>query len=305
MSILAAILAMLVVLLAGIFLVLRLDALGGRRIGQAPASPLAPFPLDEAAHLLRQQRITTEHPDPLTWRLAPALYFALAATGLALVPFAGDRAIVEVEAGIVVWGAVEALTIIAVFLHGWSSNSLLPLIGAYRFVAIGLSILLVSMFVLIAAALPAASLDLGAIVDSQREVWNVLRQPLGLPLFLLLGLAISLRGPLDYADSADLAGGTSAEDTGTLRLGWQLARAAMLVAFAGIASTVFLGGPLGPVLPGPVWLFLKMSLLLVVLIAAGHLLARPDPSRMLTLIWVVLLPLSFLDLVLAGLVSSP
>ena len=74
--------------------------------------------------------------------------------------------------------------------------------------------MLVSMFVLIAAALPAQSLALSAIVASQRELWNVVRQPLGLPLFLLVGLSLTLRGPFDYADSADLAGGTSAETSG-------------------------------------------------------------------------------------------
>ncbi|WP_368667820.1 NADH-quinone oxidoreductase subunit NuoK [Palleronia pontilimi] len=43
-----------------------------------------------------------------------------------------------------------------------------------------------------AAALPAESLSLIAIVDSQREVWNVIRQPLGLPLFVIVALTIVL-----------------------------------------------------------------------------------------------------------------
>lgn len=165
--------------------------------------------------------------------------------------------------------------------------------------------MLVSMFVLIAAALPAESLNIAAIVESQRELWNVMRQPLGLPLFLLLGLAISLRGPLDFADAADLAGGTSAENSGTLRLAWQLARTAMLVAFAAIAASVFLGRYLGPLLPGPVWLLLKMAVLLSVLVAASHLFARLDVSRMLPTIWTILLPLAFVDLIVAGVTNLP
>jgi NADH-quinone oxidoreductase subunit H len=289
------------VLVAGVVLVGLLDALARLVLGPVPLETPDRLTLEGLRGAVRRQSLTTEHPDLAAWRLAPAAYLGLAAAGLALVPVAADRAAVDVEAGIVVWGAVESLTVIAVFLHGWSSNSLLPLLGAYRFVAIGLSVMLVSMFVLIGAALPAESLRLTAIVESQRGLWNAVRQPLGLPLFLLLGLAITLRGPMDYADSADLAGGTSAEDSGAPRLAWQFARAAMLVAFATMAATVFLGGPLGPLLPGPVWLLLKAGFVAALLVALGRLLARPDASRMLTFIWVVLLPLSFLDLAIAGL----
>src|SRR3546814_10002511 len=53
--------------------------------------------------------------------------------------------------------------------------------------------MLLSMFVLIAAALPAESLAVSAIGDSQASVWNVVRQPPGLLLFLLLGLSLTLR----------------------------------------------------------------------------------------------------------------
>src|SRR3546814_9446432 len=82
-------------------------------------------------------------------------------------------------------------------LHGWSANAPLPQIGAYRYVAIGLPAMLISMFVLIAAALPAESLAVSAIVESQASVWNVVRQPPGLLLFLMLGLSLTLRGPFD------------------------------------------------------------------------------------------------------------
>jgi NADH-quinone oxidoreductase subunit H len=254
--------------------------------------------------MMARQAITTEHPDVLLAHVAPALYLALAVAGAALVPFAAGAAPVTSDVGIVLWGAVETLTVVAVFLHGWSANAPLPLLGAYRYLATGLPAMLLSMFVLIAAALPAQSLSFGAIVEAQRPLWNVLRQPLGLPLFMLLGLSLTLRGPFNYADASDLAGGTLAEVSGRPRLLWQAARLAMLAAFSLVASTVFLGGYLGPVLlPGLAWLVLKTLLVLALMVVAGHLLARPPPSRTLTLLWIVLLPLAFADLVIAGLES--
>ena len=225
--------------------------------------------------------------------------------GAAVVPFAPGLAVADFRVGIVVWGAAEVLAIVAIFLHGWSPNSLFPLIGAYRFVAVALSYTLVSMFVLIAAALPAQSLQFTEIVQAQQGLWNVVRQPLGLPLFLVVGLGVTFWGPLNVADSSDLAGGSDGETSGSARLVWQVARSAMLVAFAAVAAATFLGGWYGPLLPGWLWMVAKTVLLLLVLVVAGHLLARVPTERLVLVTWTVLLPLSFLDLVVAGLEALP
>lgn len=262
-------------------------------------------PLGQTARLVSQQSIQTERPDRVNRVVAPVGYLAVAVAGLSVVPFAPGAAVTDFEAGVVLWGSCEALTIVLVFLHGWSANSMFPLIGGYRFVAIALPAMLISMFVLIGAALPAQSLSVSAIVEAQRPMWNVIRQPLGLPLFLLLGLTICLRGPFDYADGADLAGGTSAEVSGRDRLAWRVARLAMTTAFAAMAATAFLGGYLGPWLPGPMWLALKTSFVLAVLVVLGRHFARMPAPRMLTFVWTFLLPLSFLDLVIAGVVALP
>lgn len=282
-----------------------LDALAAAVVaGRRPVpEPLAP--LRRAALLALRQRSRTERPDGPAWVLAPALYLGLATVGLAVVPWSSRLAPADVAPGIVLWGAVEALAVVAIFLHGWSANAPLSLLGGYRYVALGLAVMLVSMFVLIAAALPAESLRLSAIVESQRGLWNVVRQPLGLPLFLFVGLGLGFWGPLDFADAADLAGGTSAEVSGPSRLIWELARRAMLVAFAAMAATVYLGGWLGPWLPGPAWLAVKTGAVLAVLAVLGHVTARIATERLVTLVWVGLLPLSFLGLAAAGIEALP
>jgi NADH-quinone oxidoreductase subunit H len=294
------------VLAVGAYLVAVLDAAATRVVaGTGLAPDVLIEPLRRAALLVVQQRVVTERPDAASWALAPAAYAGLAAAGLAVVPWSPSFSVADVDAGIVVWGTVESLAVVAVFLHGWSPNSHQPLMAAYRYVAVGLSCLLVSMFVLIAVALPAESLALNAIVDAQAGLWNVVRHPLGLPLFAVVALGITFWGPMDLADGADLSGGTSAEASGSQRLAWQGARAAMLVSFAALGSAAFLGGWHGPVLPGPVWMAAKTAALLALLVAAGHLVARVRAERFVTWCWTVLLPLAFLDLVVAGLGALP
>lgn len=258
-------------------------------------------PIREAALLAVRQPSTTERPDAAAWALAPALYAGLAAAGIAVVPWSRSFSIADVDSGIVLWGTVEALVIVAIFLHGWSANSLQPLLAAYRFMAVGLSYLLLSMFVLIAAAIPAGSLRLSRIVDAQAGLWNVVRQPLGLPLFVVVALGSATWGPLNLADGDDLSAGTAAEVSGLHLLVWRAARAAMLTAFAAMGAAVFLGGWHGPFLPGPAWVAVKTFGVLAVLVGAGHLVARVRAERFVTWCWLVLLPLAFVDLGMAGL----
>lgn len=278
-------------LLTGAWLAAALDARGPR------------LALAAGAALLTRGSVSTETPDRLTRLLAPATYLALAAIGLSVVPFWPGGALIESPVGIVIWGTCEALTVVAVFLHGWSPNAPFPLIGAYRYAAIGLPVMLPSMFVLIGAALPAESLSVTQIVEVQREGWLILQQPLGLPLFLITGFTLALRGPFDYADGTDIAGGTSAEESGPARALWSLARLSMLTAFSAMAATAFLGGPLGPWLPGPHWLLLKTAAILALMVLIGERFARLPPSRMLTALWVVALPVAFLHLAVSGAIA--
>ena len=271
-------------------------AVAGEAIGWRAA---AAEPWYRAALLLMQARTRTEHPDAALWALAPALLGGLATVGMLVVPLAPVA--LDIGAGIVLFGAAVALVMVAVYLHGWAPNAVFPLIGGYRFVAQALSYEMPLVLVLIAAALPAESLSVSAIVHSQEEIWNVIRQPLGLPLYLIAGLGLAFHGPLALPDADDLAGGTGAEVSGVALLMWRVARASVLVAVAAMGAAVFLGGWQGPWLPGPVWVTLKSLTLLALLVAAGHVIARIRIERFVVVSWAVLIPLALVDVFASGL----
>lgn len=257
-------------------------------------------PLRQGGLLLHQNLSCTERPDMMLWTVAPAAYAALTACALTVVPLATGVAVADVRTGIVLFGAAEALAIVAIFLHGWSPNSHLALIGSYRFVSLGLSYELLSMFVLIAAALPAESMQISQIVTSQQDLWNVIRQPLSLPLWLIVTLGVTFTGPLNLADGSDLAGGTSLEISGRHLLLWQMARGGMLTVFCAMGASIFLGGWYGPLLPGWTWILLKTVALMALTLWVGGRLARLPAERAVLYLWTVGLPLSFFHLLLAG-----
>lgn len=292
----------LAVLVVGVYVTAVLDDLAaavvagrGGGVGGALRAPVA-----WAALCLRQAPTSTERPDLPLWVVAPALYGALAGIALAVIPFSATFAIADVRTGIVVFGAAEVLLMVAIYLHGWSANSVVSVIGGYRYIAVALSFMLLQMFVLIAVALPAESLAVGEIVAAQQDLWHVVTQPLGLVLWLVVALGAAFWGPLNFSDGVDLSGGTAAEISGPHRLAWQIGRHLVLLTYAVMTAAAFLGGYLGPWLPGPVWLAVKTLAVLAVLVAAGHLIGRQRPERFVLRTWTVLLPLSFLQLLVAG-----
>lgn len=302
---LPAVLLVGVVLIVGAYALAVLDAAVARlvagtslRIGTVAAAPIR-----ASALLLITRRSSTERPDTQAWVLAPALLAAMAAAAVATVPLARGVAVADVADGIVLFGAAMAVVMVGVYLHGWSANSAFPLVGGYRFIALALSYEMPLALVLIAAALPAESLSVGAIVESQHDLWNVVRQPLGLPLYLVAGMGLAFWGPLNGADGADLAGGTAVEVSGPARLAWEAARRFVLVAVAVMGAAVFLGGWQGPVLPGPVWMALKTLSLLALVVWIGHRCARVRLERFVVVAWAVLIPLALVDVFVSGAVA--
>jgi NADH-quinone oxidoreductase subunit H len=257
-------------------------------------------PLHDASLLLIQRRTDTERPDAQAWALAPALLAGLAAVGIAVVPFDADLAAADIGSGFVLFAAAVAFVMVAVYLHGWSANSTFSLVGGYRFIAAALSFQIPFLLALLATALPAESLSVGEIVRAQEGLWNVVRQPLGLPLYLVVAAGVTFWGPLNFPDAADLGGGTTLEVSGPARLLWLVARAAMLVAVAVMGAAAFLGGWLGPILPGSLWMALKTLLLLFVLILARHLIVRVRLEHFVVVAWTVLIPLALIDVFVSG-----
>ncbi len=298
-----AVLLVGVVMLAGAYVVAALDRAATLLVAGSPLSwsRVLIDPARSATLLVLQERRDTEHPDAEASALAPALLAGLGALMLTIVPLtAGAGVAADTEAGFVVFAAAVGLVMVAVYLHGWSPNSFFPLLGGYRFVAQALSFQIPLLLALLATALPAESLSVGAIVRAQEHVWNVVRQPAGLPLYLVVAVGVSFWGPLNTSDAPDLVGGTAAEVSGSARFLWEGARAAVLLGVAAMGAASWLGGYWGPLLPGWVWMIAKTLVLLIVLVASRHLLARVPIERFVGFAWVVLIPVALANVFVSG-----
>lgn len=257
-------------------------------------------PVRRTALLLVSSSGRIQRSDVRAWAVAPALLAGIAAVAIATIPLSPTLSIADTSAGFVIYSAAIMFVMIAVFLHGWSPNSPFAMHGAYRYGAQSLSLQVPFLLAVLATTLPAESLSIGAIVEAQASLWNVVRQPLGLPLYLLAGLGVPSWGPLNLPDAEDLAGGTMSEVGGVAALSWRLAEAAMLVAVAVMGAAAFLGGWWGPWGPGLGWMLAKTLLLLALLVATRQVVARLRLERLVLLCWTVLLPIGLVNLAVAG-----
>ncbi|HMM48755.1 MAG TPA: NADH-quinone oxidoreductase subunit H, partial [Miltoncostaeaceae bacterium] len=75
-----------------------------------------------------------------------------------------------------------------------------------------------------------------------------------------------------------------------------------MIVISAFMSTLFLGGFSGPFLPGFVWLFIKIVLMLFVFIWLRATLPRMRYDRLMQLGWKLLLPLATANFIITAII---
>lgn len=292
-----------VVLAAAAWAALALDVALDARASGGPSGlgTALVTPVRETVRLLVGQRRRTLAADRALWRLGGAVLPVAAVLAAAVLPL-GQRPVADLSVGVVWFNAMEVLAWAAVWMVGWGANSVLSLVGGYRFVAQGLAYELPHMFAIITAALGAESLRLTAIVDAQRDLWFVVLMPVAFVVYLLSAAAMAFWGPFDAPVSRDIAGGAAAELSGVDRLMLAAGRRLLLVVGAAMAVPLFLGGGAGPLLPAWAWVAVKTIAVLALLVMLRRRVPTLRMDRYTEFAWVVLIPLTIAQALVVALV---
>ena len=262
----------------------------------------ATSPFTETSRLLRQRRRIPVAADRVLWHVAIGGIPVVAVLMVVVVPI-GPVVLADSSVGIVWFNAMDVLLWALWWLAGWGPNSAHPLIAGHRFLGLALAYELPLMFALTAPAVAAGSLRVADVAAAQQGLWFAVWMPIAFAVYLLSTLAFSSWGPFAVAAHADLAGGVLAETSGVDRWLVLAGRHLVLAAGALMAVPLFLGGGSGPLLGPVVWTVLKALVVLVFLeLAAGRVpLIRPE--RFAELGWVVLLPATILQVLVAAVVA--
>ncbi|EKD37861.1 MAG: hypothetical protein ACD_75C00966G0001, partial [uncultured bacterium] len=151
----------------------------------------------------------------------------------------------------------------------------------------------------------AGSLRLTEIVEAQRGVWFIIYQPFAFLLYIVAALAEINRTPFDMPESeSELACGYNIEYSSMKFALFMIAEYIHLVTVAALTTTLFLGGWLGPLLPGPVWFFIKMFSIVFLFIWIRGTYPRMRYDQIMKLGWKILFPLALLNVVVTALIVA-
>lgn len=205
--------------------------------------------------------------------------------------------------GILLFLALSSIAVYGVMLAGWSSGSKYPLLGSVRAsaqmvsyeAALGLSVCAV---VLVTGSLSTHDIVLnqaGSFLDFNLVTTGLVP----FVLFLIAGTAELNRPPFDLVEAEqELVGGFHTEYSSIRFALFFLAEFMNTVVMSAIIITLFFGGPAGPVLFGPEWIwgplwFLgKLFLFLCLFITFRATLPRFRYDQLMDLGWKALIPLS-------------
>jgi NADH-quinone oxidoreductase subunit H len=234
----------------------------------------------------------------LLYSLAPWLAFVLSIMGWAVIPFDEGVVISNMSLGVLYTLAVSSLSVYAILLAGWSSNSKYAFLGAIRSVAQMISYEVSVGFIIISVCLCAGSLNLSKIVFAQENVFYFI--PL-FPLFLIFLVSIlaeTNRHPFDLAEAeSELVSGFNVEYSGMPFALFFLAEYSNMLLMGAVTSTLFIGGWLAPnillsflFIPGAFWLAIKISIIAVMFCAVRAVLPRYRYDQLMMLGWKGFLP---------------
>ena len=286
------------------------------RLGPNRVGPLGILqPVADGLKSLTKEDIVPTSADAVVHFLAPVFLVVIVFMGYAVLPMGRNMTLVNLDAGLLFFFAMGASKELSVFMAGWSSRNKYSLLGAMRAVAQMISYEIPMLLASLVVVMMTGSMNLGRIVDVQNQyTWGLphwyIFTPWGFAAFLLYATATtaeSNRSPFDLPEGeSELVAGYFTEYSGFKFALFFLGEYVGMLSVSGLGATLFLGGWSAPLailnwVPSWIWFFGKVMLSICVFIWLRGTLPRLRQDQLMNFAWKFVLPLSLLNLIVAGL----
>lgn len=263
-------------------------------------------PIADGVKLLHKENIMPSNSNKILFMLAPVITFALSLSAWAVIPFSRDFVIADINVGILYFFAISSLGVYGVVIAGWASNSKYAFLGGMRSAAQMVSYEVSIGVTIVSVLLCAGSLNLNVIVEAQKNMWFMWPLFPMFVVFFISCLAETNRAPFDLPEAeAELVAGYNVEYSSIAFALFFLGEYANMILMSAMTAILFMGGWLPPanfeiftMIPGFIWLILKISLCLFVFIWARATLPRFRYDQLMRLGWKVFLPLTLLFIII-------
>ena len=242
--------------------------------------------LADALKYIFKEIIIPSSSNKVIFILAPIVTMTLALIAWAVIPFSATQVLADINVGILYLFAVSSLGVYGIIMGGWASNSKYPFLGAIRSAAQMVSYEVSIGVIIINVLLCVGSLNLNDIVIAQQNMWFVVPLFPMFVIFFISALAETNRPPFDLPEAeAELVAGYQTEYSGMMYAMFWLGEYANILLMCAMGAILFLGGWLSPIeiypftlVPGALWLILKILLLFFLFALVKAIVPRLSPS---------------------------
>ncbi|HXY69627.1 MAG TPA: NADH-quinone oxidoreductase subunit NuoH [Gemmatimonadales bacterium] len=289
-----------------IWLERKVSAHAQRRLGPMEVGPHGALQtVADMLKLLSKQLVTPLATDHFTFLFAPILIFIPTICLASLVPLGGASAFAEMPNGLAVVVVLSGITVIAVFMAGWSSNNKYAVLGGMRSVAQVVAYEIPVLLSALSVVLIAQSLNLHQIVAGQTVPYALL-EPVAALIFFIGITAETNRAPFDIPEAeSELVGGFHTEYAGMRFALFFFAEYTNMLVLGAVGATLFLGGWKGPFVGsapwlGPVYLLLKAYAVVFLMMWARWTFPRLRFDQLMNFAWKLLIPVALVNLVVTA-----
>ncbi|MCH2673751.1 MAG: NADH-quinone oxidoreductase subunit NuoH [Dehalococcoidia bacterium] len=254
----------------------------------------------DAVKVMFKEDIIPEEADKYIFNLAPLLLVVPVFIIFSVIPFGMGLYAVNINVSVLFILAVTSISGLSIICAAWASANRIAIFSALRSVAMLISYEIPVGLSLVGILLITESMSVMDIVNYQSLPF-ILIQPVAAVVFFLGSLAEINRTPFDLTEAeSELAAGYQNDYSGMKWGLFYLGEFAAAIAAASVFSTLFLGGPNGPILPGIFWLTIKVVGVLFVIIWIRATWPRFRIDQVLNLAWKGLFELTLVNIVVTS-----
>jgi NADH-quinone oxidoreductase subunit H len=247
--------------------------------------------------------------DKASFVIAPLIIPIVMLLSFAVIPFAPGVGVMDLNIGLLWIMAMAGLAAYSAMLGGLASNNKFALLGGLRAAGQMISYEVFMGISILGVVILGDSFNMREIVEAQEDGWFIIPQFFGFVVFMIAGLAETKRWPFDLPEGeAEIISGFNTEYSG-MKFGlFFVGEYIGMLLLSMLLPVLFFGGwmaPFGleigpPIFSGLFWMSVKTGIFVVFFILVRAALARPRYDQLMSYGWLVMLPVSLLNLLITG-----
>lgn len=265
--------------------------------------------LADVGKLITKEDWVPPFADKFTFVIAPVVVPVAMLLSFAVIPLAPGVGVMDLNIGLLWIFAMGGLAAYSAMLGGLASNNKFALLGGLRAAGQMISYEVFMGISILGVVILGDSFNMREIVLAQQDGWFVIPQFIGFVVFVIAGLAETKRWPFDLAEGeSEIISGFNTEYSG-MKFGlFFVGEYIGMFLMSMLIPVLFFGGwlaPFGweigpPIVSGLIWMSLKTSCWIVFFILVRAALVRPRYDQLMNYGWLVMLPLSLINLLVSA-----